>query len=706
MENNTMEPLSIKQLLDNYILIIPEIQREYVWGMNTNVLQAFLNDLDIELIADNVTKNIGFLYSYTIHDKEHYIIDGQQRLTTMILMLYVKSVQMEDDYQEFKRMLQVDAPTMTFSYNVRPLTEQFLRQLFSHRCISKDDIENQKWYIGEYKDDITIKSILGALDIMASIDAYPNITFKRILDNVKFWYFDVKQTSQGEELYITMNSRGEKLTESEQIKPRLFESISKELVKEYGKLWDNWEEFFFHNRPMNSGSLAIRYVDIAMNNFIRIVSELLSVKEQNEIELSEKLSLPELKQWFEALERIPSEDIFRREINRLYETKEDARFLVLKSLLVTAMRQPDDQREYFRVRATMRNNVIRRKATKHLALLKFLNAFQNAPQNSFYEFVLSGVDIQDVLAPNEKQKIQILFDTKSPEIEETFWKDEHHCIWSGDINPLIVWATNENSQFHYEQYQQYSNLFNELFKPKEKKLKNDKDLDVVRRALLTQELKNYPGYYRSRTNQSFAYEPGDWKYIIDINPEKFKSFFDELLQGKTLLDMIDDFNQSEKWSEFVKKDYLLGYCHQKNIQWYHKEGWRLIPNERATKYMSVKNRHLNDYLETSLKITGWDVWIYDESDGHVIVVENKNKDFVFDIWYREPQPSKWVLNFFRRKAEVKDSLKPYLDDKWWTFNINSERYERSLNFFDSGNYSYSNVLDELTTIINKIESNV
>ena len=698
MENNTMEPLSIKQLLDNYILIIPEIQREYVWGMNTNVLQAFLNDLDIELIADNVTKNIGFLYSYTIHDKEHYIIDGQQRLTTMILMLYVKSVQMEDDYQEFKRMLQVDAPTMTFSYNVRPLTEQFLRQLFSHRCISKDDIENQKWYIGEYKDDITIKSILGALDIMASIGAYPNITFKRILDNVKFWYFDVKQTSQGEELYITMNSRGEKLTESEQIKPRLFESISKELVKEYGKLWDNWEEFFFHNRPMNSGSLAIRYVDIAMNNFIRIVSELLSVKEQNEIELSEKLSLPELKQWFEALERIPSEDIFRREINRLYETKEDARFLVLKSLLVTAMRQPDDQREYFRVRATMRNNVIRRKVTRHLALLRFLNTFQTAPQSSFYEFLLSGVDIQDVLAPNEKQKIQILFDTKSPEIEETFWHDEHHSIWSGDINPLIEWATDEQKNFDYNKYQLYSNKFNELFCSKVHDIK-----DIVRRALITRKLNNYPGYYRSRTNQSFGYEAGDWKYLIDINPEKFKSFFDELLEGRTLQQMIDNFDQTEKWSEFVKKDYLLKYCYQKNIQWYHKEGWLLIPNERATKYMSVKNLHLYHYLRKSMNIDDWSIEVYDYSDAHVIKVENYNRNFVFDIWYREPQASKWILTFFRRNAEIESSLRLYIDNTW---HFNGERYEKSLNFIDSGNYSYQNVLEELTTIINKIEDKV
>ena len=152
--------------------------------------------------------------------------------------------------------------------------------------------------------------------------------------------------------------------------------------------------------------------------------------------------------------------------------------------------------------------------------------------------------------------------------------------------------------------------------------------------------------------------------------------------------MIDNFDQTEKWSEFVKKDYLLKYCYQKNIQWYHKEGWLLIPNERATKYMSVKNLHLYHYLRKSMNIDDWSIEVYDYSDAHVIKVENYNRNFVFDIWYSEPQASKWILTFFRRNAEIESSLRLYIDNTW---HFNGERYEKSLNFIDSGNYSYQNL---------------
>ena len=709
-----MKAQNIGELL-THRLYIPEIQREYVWGAERNIdkLIYFVEDV-VNASHQNTDKNVGFLYSYNVSRKdddsneqsdqfsvrtEHYIIDGQQRFTTLVLLLYVVALR-EDRLSDLQELLKSTEPTIQFSYNVRPLTEHFFRLLINQNKCGQNVNENI-WYTHEFDRDMTITSMVNAI---RKIDAYLtsrkqlNNLYDSILRHVQFWYFDVNQTSQGEELYITMNSRGEKLTESEQIKPHLFRLLPKDQVEYYGKKWDNWEEFFFQNRPKDCGNQAIHYVDVAMNNFIRMVSELLSGKEQNDIEFSEKLSLPELDNWYIALKRIPANDILKREINRLYETKEDPHFLVLKSLLVTAMRQPEDQREYFRVRAIMRNNVIRRKATKHLALLRFLNAFLNAPKSSFYEFVLSGIDIQDVLVSNEKQKIQILLDTKSLEIEETFWKDERHSIWSGDINPLIEWSTDDNGIFSFDKYLLYSNKFNELFCSKVHEIK-----DTVRRALITQKLNDYPGYYRSRINQSFGYEPEDWKYLIDINSEKFRAFFDELLQGSTLQYMIDKFDQSEKWSEFVIKPYLMKYCNEKNIQWYPKEGWLLIPGKKATTYMAVKNLHLYHYLYKSMSLDNWDIEVYDHADAHVLVVKHKNINIVFDIWYSEPKISKWKLNLFRRNAEVESSLLPYIDNTW---HFNGERYEKSLEFIDSGNYSYPNVLEELTTIISKVESNV
>jgi len=41
-----MEEVSVEQLISNYNLVVPEIQREYVWGLNTHgILETFISDI-------------------------------------------------------------------------------------------------------------------------------------------------------------------------------------------------------------------------------------------------------------------------------------------------------------------------------------------------------------------------------------------------------------------------------------------------------------------------------------------------------------------------------------------------------------------------------------------------------------------------------------------------------------------------------------
>ena len=71
----TMDKLNIKELLEGFNFVVPEIQREYVWGAvkNKRVLIQFLKDLDQKLSQGDA--NIGFLYSLK-SGAEHYLIDG------------------------------------------------------------------------------------------------------------------------------------------------------------------------------------------------------------------------------------------------------------------------------------------------------------------------------------------------------------------------------------------------------------------------------------------------------------------------------------------------------------------------------------------------------------------------------------------------------------------------------------------------------
>ena len=124
-------------------------------------------------------------------------------------------------------------PSLVFSYKVRATTDDFLRHLFESGLTDSKLIKASKWFVSDFNIDPTVNAILGAFDIFNKKNW--ELTTQKILDKVSFWYFDISATRQGEELYITMNSRGERLTDTEQIKPRLFSKLNSSDKQKFGK---------------------------------------------------------------------------------------------------------------------------------------------------------------------------------------------------------------------------------------------------------------------------------------------------------------------------------------------------------------------------------------------------------------------------------------------------------------------------------------
>lgn len=134
-----MEKKNIHHLLEKYNLVVPEIQREYVWGNNKTVVETFMRDL-----IDSVKKgeaNVGFLYSYK-SGAEYHIIDGQQRITTIILLLYVLAAENKDVRQEFIELLRINDTMPAFEYRVRATTVSFMKNLFNSRLTDVNDCKS------------------------------------------------------------------------------------------------------------------------------------------------------------------------------------------------------------------------------------------------------------------------------------------------------------------------------------------------------------------------------------------------------------------------------------------------------------------------------------------------------------------------------------------------------------------------------------
>lgn len=438
---------SIKKLLNKYTMVVPEIQREYVWGNKSNqgVLEKFLTELDFAL-NNNKDTNIGFLYSYDAKNNEHYIIDGQQRFTTIILLLFYYAVQ-ENRTEEFNELLKTSSPMMKFSYRVRPLTEQFLNYLFSEIKSIEDlkQIKDLSWYITEYDTDKTIKSIFDFYQFICNKkNSFENINYNSLLNRVKFYYFDVKQTSQGEELYITMNSRGEKLNDSEQIKPYILENIKdKEKRNEAAGKWDNWEEFFFKKlkKKLKSQSIEIdekniKSIDNAIENIIKICLELYGKRKITEAsnenekwefdkinpaEDSKRINFDDVQKVYEKIEILlgkEAEDTIPEEIKNLklldflFETTRSEKVLYCLETLIVALDMGYELSDKNILRfMRLINNALIQGVIKHVSLLKFLDKInekqrENKPEN-IYEYIFKNQEICKDVFWNDNNKEEI-----------------------------------------------------------------------------------------------------------------------------------------------------------------------------------------------------------------------------------------------------------------------------------------------------------
>ena len=81
---------SISKLKD-YFFLVPDYQREYVWKPEDQVEQ-FMIDIENEFDVDsNLSQNNYFIGSIIIvkNKEKHDVVDGQQRLTTIMICLCV-----------------------------------------------------------------------------------------------------------------------------------------------------------------------------------------------------------------------------------------------------------------------------------------------------------------------------------------------------------------------------------------------------------------------------------------------------------------------------------------------------------------------------------------------------------------------------------------------------------------------------------------
>lgn len=231
-------------LLKEYKIQIPEIQRDYVQGRNNDIVKRNKENLIKFLVSAIVDgKNVDLNFTYGKKNNDLFIpIDGQQRLTTLYLLHFYISIQnnkISDDKLVFEN----------FDYVTRRTSHKFLTLLLENydkleSCADKSqvakNIENSSWFIKSFYQDLTIVSMLSVLKQMElEFKNYTNndwdLYYKSLFSEnnagcpITFMFIDLDMSSDDNELYVKMNSRGKQLTDFENFKSDLYEFLDNQL---------------------------------------------------------------------------------------------------------------------------------------------------------------------------------------------------------------------------------------------------------------------------------------------------------------------------------------------------------------------------------------------------------------------------------------------------------------------------------------------
>ena len=265
-----------KKLINDYIIYVPEFQRNYLQGDDSNESIKYKRNRLLDDIFDCIKSqsksiNLGFIYGRvekSYKGKLFYPYDGQQRLTTLYFLYLLI-------YFKFKIYDEIDSIKKKLSYQTRISTNRFIESFLSWILDSKEKdnvyndfwnkdgkdlkgfIMSQDWFMmTEWNYDVSIINMLSIIveisrrikenlgdktEIVNFIDKDENNPFQ-------FDFIYVDDISKSDDLYIKINARGKALSPFENLKPDIDEYWNN---GDKTKLDAEWTEYVWNQLDEN-----------------------------------------------------------------------------------------------------------------------------------------------------------------------------------------------------------------------------------------------------------------------------------------------------------------------------------------------------------------------------------------------------------------------------------------------------------------------
>lgn len=635
---------SFYELVQNYKVKIPMIQRDYAQGREKNltICKNFLQTLK-ESIIQKKTINLDFIYG-NVEKDVFQPLDGQQRLTTLFLLhwySFIKEIHMDISTQETLKK---------FTYETRLSSRRFCEALLSNQVSLNDsgllseNILDSKWFFISWKYDATIRAMIKTIDLIHEIFKDVNNIWEALVNKriVIFHLLILENFGLSDDLYIKMNARGKVLTPFENLKSEIqdksekeeWETVRSEVDKFSYKIDGTWTDFLWKNFRKNNS------IDNAHMNFITTlvmaklsVGQLIKGAERIEVirRLNDSNSDRELIKYIDretfqyiyysyelycelfSNHNLPSLTIdmwrHRPDKNLLYQvllgsnTSYSHKILFYAQTEYLLKNKTIVQEQYEEWMRVVRNILSRADITadgKRNDIVRSPEAFYGAI-NLVNELALGCGDIYKYLCETsisssfaheqvKEEVIKAKIINNNPEQKELIFKTEDNELLRGKITFALECADYKNSidQIDFELLGKIQKVFEKYFN---RELDNSyNEFDKLRRAMLTIEVDGKYQYYNYWWSYWYAGDAEKRKlfplfreieYFIGLN--EFKPYFKKLI------------------FQLMYKDYdaiILDFAKPTNMEnWQYK----LIKEEELlsncnSKYIAISKERTSCYL--------------------------------------------------------------------------------------------------------------
>ena len=249
---NTTQEQFVRLMSNGFHYEVPKYQRDYSWDKEQ--WSDLWYDL-MQMIEEKDSHYMGYLVLQTSDDINFKIIDGQQRITTICILIlavinYLKKIQCSEDEKKLNEQ-RANALLTTYIGNIDMITLTSVNKL----VLNRNNNHFYKTYLSSLQEapkrglNASERLMKNAFDTFSSYlkEQYKNaeelISFvENIVNNLFFTVITVTDELNAFKVFETLNARGVQLSSSDLLKNYLFSVANEQHQTKLDELEDLWAE--------------------------------------------------------------------------------------------------------------------------------------------------------------------------------------------------------------------------------------------------------------------------------------------------------------------------------------------------------------------------------------------------------------------------------------------------------------------------------